>query len=172
MGRGRRQSASGGGGSRGSSACSHYRSRWAGTGPLVGATIFRLHAPMRAQSVSTFFTRFILALLAYIVFFGVVSTVVLKTGAGTARAGGTDYFMKFIEDMGMGAGLVEGNTTAAAAAAQAEADQEELAEMAGDISKQSKELIDLIDSENIWVLETIDHSQEPRKSPQNVPLTY
>lgn len=149
MGRGRRRS----GASRSPRACgggggARPRSRWAGTGPLIGATIFRLHVPMRPQSVSAFFTRFILALLAYIIFFGVVSTVVLRTGTGAARAGGPDYFMKFIEDMGMGAGagLVEGNTTAAEA--QAEADREELAEMAGDVSKQSKELIDLIDSEN------------------------
>lgn len=159
MGKGRRQSANGGGGGdhgRGRGrACS--RSRWAGTGPLVGATIFRLHAPMRAQSVSTFFTRFILALLAYIVFFGVVSTVVLATGTGTAKAGGPDYFMKFIEEMGMGAGagagIVEGYTTAASSAtempkSQAEADQKELAKMEGDVSKQTEELIDLIDSEN------------------------
>lgn len=97
MGRGRRLKmgpCSGSGGARPHSRLARQ---------LVGSTIFRLHTPMSGQSISTFFTRFILALLTYIVFFGVVSTVVLgKTGVmgGSAIASGPDYFMKFIEDMG------------------------------------------------------------------------
>lgn len=116
--------------------------------PIVGTTIFKIRT--KPNDSFGFMTWFVVGLLAYILFFGIVSTVIFTNDnthvTGIFGAGGNDYFMKFIEDMSLPFGsYIEGN----------EEMKEEANEKADEINGRIKKEIGLINTKTKIIFDSL-----------------